>query len=218
MVVFTRLCFYRSLMCFVFLYFTVPGVQAVTVLTLPGSFEPPGIIGTFPDTSEFSWIKQRFPTSTGYFSWNFGGGTDGGMIFDQSQAFGEMTDVFIMFNQRAGFYSVNDGLSIDPDNTIDMSNLRMRQANNIIDVGSGSGYETLVPYFVDFSLRADNQNGWSIDVNGMYHLFYNTRGTCIDCELTIHMYGSVVPVPAAIWLFASGLLGLASFARRRYMA
>ena len=28
-------------------------------------------------------------------------------------------------------------------------------------------------------------------------------------------YGTVVPVPAAIWLFASGLLGLTGFARRR---
>ncbi|VAW68718.1 hypothetical protein MNBD_GAMMA09-1863 [hydrothermal vent metagenome] len=215
MLAFTRLCFYKSVFLVGLFYFSVSGAYAVTMLTIPGSFSPPGISGTFPDTAEFSWIKHRFPSNAGYFSWNFGGGTDGGIIFDQPQAFREMTDVFVMFNQPAGFFSINSGLSIGPDKTIDMSNLRMTQGGNIIDIGSGSGFDTLVPYFDDFSLRSPDQNGWSMDVSGAYHLFYNTRGTCAGCEMTIHLYGSaVVPVPAALWLFGSGLLGLAGFVRR----
>lgn len=190
--------------------------QAISMLTLPGSFEPPGIIGTFSDTSEFSWIKHRFPANEGYFSWNFGGGSEGGVIFGESQLYTEMTDVFVMFNQGTGFYSVNDGISIGLNNTIDMSNLRMRHAGIVIDIGSGSGYDTLVPYLDDISLLGVNQNGWSMDGTGSYHLFYNTRGTCIDCEMTIHLYGSaVVPVPASVWLFASGLIGLAGFTHKK---
>ncbi len=213
MFVFTRVCCLKKLIWIIFFCINVPSAYAVTMLTLPGSFSPPGIIGTFSDTAEFSWIKHRFPNA-GYFSWNFGGGTDGGVIFDQAQPFTQMTDVFTMFNQPAGFFSVNSGLSIASDLTIDMSNLRMKQAGIVIDVGDGSGFDTFVPYFEDFSLRGIDQNGWTINSAGAYHLFYNTRGICDGCEMTIHLYGSAVPVPAAIWLFGSGLLGLMGIARR----
>lgn len=201
---------------FIGICFSVFSVSAANIssLLLPGQFQPPGIVGTFPNTAEFSWIKHRSPDNTTYFSWNFGGGTDGGIIFDQSQVFTEMTDVFIMFNQRAGFFSVNNGLSIAADKTIDMSNLRMQQAGNIYDVGSGSGYDTLVPYVDDTLLLAEGQNGWSIGANGAFHLFYNTRGICDGCEMTVHLYGTtVVPVPAAIWLFISGIVGFSGFFR-----
>lgn len=189
-------------------------VQAVTMLTLPGSFQPPGIIGTFANDSQFSWIKHRFPAND-YFSWRFGGGTDGGVIFDQPQEYTSMTDVFTMFNQPAGFYSVANGLTIDSNNTIDMSNIRMRHAGDVIDIGSGSGFDTLVPFLTDISLLGAGDNGWSIDTDGAYHLFYNTSGICVDCEMTIHFYGAAVPVPAAVWLFGSGLIGFVAIASRR---
>lgn len=208
--------FKKQLFLSIALYFSIFSASAagIDTLTIPGEFQPPGIVGTFPNDAEFSWIKHRSPTNTTYFSWNFGGGTDGGIVFDQPQAFKEMTDVFIMFNQPAGFYSVNGGLFIDAGQTIDMSNLRMRQAGNDIDVGSGSGYNTLVPLVDDALLLAEGQNGWSVDANGTYHLFYNTRGICVDCEMTVHLYGtavSAVPLPASVWLFGSGLIGLFGF-------
>lgn len=185
------------------------------MLTLPGSFQPPGISGTFSDTAEFSWIKHRFPAND-YFSWNFGGGTDGGIIFNQSQNYRSMTDVITMFNQPTGFYSVNSGLTIDSNNTIDMSSLRMRHAGDVIDIGSGSGFDALIPYLQDISLLVAGNNGWSIDSGGAYHLFYNTKGTCVGCEMTIHLYGmAAVPVPAAIWFFGSGLFGFVGMALRR---
>jgi len=192
-------------------------VNAVSMLTLPGSFQPPGIDGTFSDDAEFSWIKHRFTSQNSYFSWRFGGGTDGGVIFDQSQAYTEMTDVMTMFNNPAGFYSVGNGLSIDQNNTINMSNLRMSHSGIIYDVGSGSGFDAFIPYVDDLSSLLERENGWSI-TNGNYHLFYNTRGICADCEMTIHMYGaavSSVPVPASIWLIGSGLISLFGFVKRR---
>lgn len=206
----------KSLVCLGLLYISPVNASTFSKLTLPGSFQPPGISGTFSNTAQFSWIKHRFPTNTNYFSWNFGGGTDGGVIFGQPQSFGALTDIFIMFNQPAAFYSVGNGLSIDINNTIDMSNLRMKQAGNIIDVGSGSGFNTLVPYVADLSLLAAGENGWSINSAGAYHLFYNTRGTCLDCEMTVHLYGkAVVPIPATVWLFGSGLLMLTGLMHRR---
>lgn len=41
-----------------------------------------------------------------------------------------------------------------------------------------------------------------------------TRGLCSGVPSFVGAY-SVVPVPAAVWLFGSGLLGLAGFARKR---
>ena len=209
--------FSHKVFLFALLCFTSMSSSAahISMLTLPGQFQPPGIVGTFPDDAQFSWIKHRHPSNTTYFSWNFGGGTDGGIIFNQPQAYTEMTDTFIMFNQQTGFFSVNGGLSIGADETIDMANLRMWQSGNIIDIGSGSGFDTLVPYYDDISLLADGMNGWSMNADGSYHLFYNTRGVCDGCEMTVHLYGSVVPIPAAVWLFLSGLLGLFGIMRNR---
>lgn len=55
---------------------------------------------------------------------------------------------------------------------------------------SGSGFDTLVPYVYDALVFGDGQNGWSIDDNGMFHLFYNTWGvyravTCSSCCMVI---------------------------------
>jgi hypothetical protein len=36
-----------------------------------------------------------------------------------------------------------------------------------------------------------------------------------DWKLTITTSGAVVPLPAAVWLFGSGILGLVGVARRR---
>jgi len=202
-------CRFKKIMAVALFSFMSFSANAITMLTLPGEYQPPGIVGAFPDDADFSWIKHRYPEGAGYHSWNFGGGKDGGVIFGQPQAFTEMTDVFTMFNQPTGFYSVGSGLSIDLNNRIDMSNLRMWHAAEITDVGSGSGFDTFVPYLTDITLLGAGENGWSIDSSGAYHLFYNTAGICAGCEMTIHLYGTaVVPVPAAIWLFGSGVVGL----------
>jgi len=68
--------------------------------------------------------------------------------------------------------------------------LRMYQSGRITDIGSGSGYSTLVPLVSDISTLGDRENGWTVDSSGTYRLVYNTRGTCPDCEMTILLYGS----------------------------
>lgn len=58
---------------------------------------------------------------------------------------------------------------------------------------------------------AYNNNIYSININtGAYNLV--SSGAFTDIR---GMEFSVVPVPAAVWLFGSGLLGLAGFARRK---
>lgn len=200
------------------LFFIFIGQAKSATLTIPGEFTPPGIVGGYPTNAGFSWISHQFPDNEEYFSWKLGGGSDGGIIFDQSQAFTEMTDTTIMFNQPTGFFSVNSGISIDQNMTIDMSNLRLFHGGDIFDVGSGagSGFDALIPLINDINSLAANQNGWAIDEFGNYELFYNTRGICDGCTMQVYLTGtSVVPVPAAVWLFCSGLLGLLAVARRK---
>jgi len=58
---------------------------------------------------------------------------------------------------------------------------------------------------------------WSISDN---RAFFNTTSSLWEASPTIHMFSvdatvSSVPVPAAAWLFGSGLLGLVGVARRK---
>jgi len=185
--------------------FCLNTAHAISILTLPGSFESPGILDTFPEYSNYSWLSHRQSSDHRYFSWRFGGGSDGGVIFNQLQEYTEMTDTFVMFNQNTGLFSVNDGIQINDDYSIDMANLRMWQSSQIYDLGDASEFETLIPFFDDLSIRLDGQNGWSITGNE-YHLFYNTRGICDTCEMVIHLHGmTVVPIPSSILLFLSGV-------------
>jgi len=198
------------------LFFIFIGQAKSATLTIPGEFTPPGIIGGYPTNAGFSWISHQFPDSEEYFSWKLGGGSDGGIIFDQSQAFTAMTDSTIMFNQPTGFFSVNNGISLDENMTIDMSNLRLFHGGSIFDIGADSGFDAFIPLINDINTLTANQNGWAIDKFGNYELFYNTRGICDGCTMQVYLTGtSVVPVPAAIWLFGSGLIGLLGFARRK---
>lgn len=52
---------------------------------------------------------------------------------------------------------------------------------------------------------------FTLDVAGGYGYFVFTNGL----STPTYIQPSVVPVPAAVWLFGSGLLGLVGFARRR---
>jgi hypothetical protein len=75
--------------------------------------------------------------------------------------------------------------------------------------GSNLGFSGLIPYDIDnaqglqTSLRSTSNGNWSI---GQDNISYGIR-----------VYGetSVVPVPAAVWLFGSGLLGLIGFTRKK---
>ncbi len=190
--------------------------QSITQLTITGDDSLPGNVGDYPITSTFSWMSHLFPSNTTPFSWTLGPGSDGGVVFDRPQNPGAMMGIRLMFNQPTTFYSVGSGLSIDNSNVIDMANLRMKQSSTIIDVGSGSGFDTLGPRVSDISLLLPGANGWSLNQDGTYFLIYNTRGTCDTCNLTLHLYGTaLVPIPPALLLFLSGSFLFGNFGMKR---
>lgn len=56
---------------------------------------------------------------------------------------------------------------------------------------------------------------WSSTANGVTVTITNSSLTLNDMNLVLRGNSTVVPVPAAVWLFGSGLLGLIGVARRR---
>ena len=199
----------QYVLLFVTLLFTSYQARAQTIsyLTVVGDDSLPGIVGEYAYDSDFSWMSHRFPDNTTRFSWTLGPGAEGGATIGSGQQPGQMTDFRLMFNQETSIYADGSGLQIGDHQVIDMSSLRMWQSGNIYDLGSGSGFDTLVPLVIDINSLSGYQNGWSMNSDGTYDLIYNTRGTCTGCDLRIHLTGvTLVPLPSSIWFMLSGLL------------
>ncbi len=199
-----------------FLWAPMAAAQTVTGLTIEGTTAP-GIVGEYALKSDFSWLHHLI-SPPGH-SWMFGPGSMGGIVFGAEQMMGQMGGWYTMYNQPAVLFSAAGGISIDANNIIDMSNLRLSQAGIVIDLGAGSGYDTFVPLVSDLSLLAAGVNGWMINPDGTYYLVYHTAGLGPTTTSTVHLYGSVLaaPLPGALLLFVSGIAGLMTIgAGRRF--
>ena len=73
-------------------------------------------------------------------------------------------------------------------------------------VETGLGYISRNGYIVDYG---DYGTPDSVDYNGI------TRPDIAHVNALLYKGGAVVPVPAAVWLFGSGLIGLIGIARRK---
>lgn len=71
---------------------------------------------------------------------------------------------------------------------------------------TGGGYTTSLFFFLD-------TNATSYDKSGQFDMLCADTG-CIS-QLYSTFAPSAVPIPAAIWLFGSGLIGMIGFARRK---
>ena len=60
-----------------------------------------------------------------------------------------------------------------------------------------------------------NVQGWDSSGNAIVEEIFGFRTTCIDASCTFTREVSPIPVPAAIWLFGSALLGLAGYSWQR---
>lgn len=164
--------------------------QDISYLPVDGDDTLPGIVGFYEPTSLFSWMHNIFPENTSGHSWTLEPGTDGGFSFGWAQSPGELTNFRAMYNVPTSFFSVNNGITVDEADNIDMSNLRMWRASVVTDVGAGSGYDTLVPRVASIQALSAETNGWVLNPDDTYHIIYHTRGTCVDCRLILHFYGA----------------------------
>lgn len=175
--------------------------QDIASLTIMGTYDG-GIVGTYPATSLFSWITNTLMYG-GKHSWTYGPGADGGVLFGVPQEYtyvppddrlSGVSSWFVMYNNDAVLFSVNNGITIDSASTIDMANLRMLWGPYTMNYGSGAGTSTLIPLVPDVATLGPEESGWMINPDGSYHLIYQAgSGTCgTACATTIHFYGKVV--------------------------
>lgn len=138
---------------------------------------------------------------------------DAGIVLGSNQPYNNVgsniTDAWSFFGKEGTNFSTGS-ISATSDTEIDMSGWRMVWDNSS-EINLGSGLFASIScgtcnvgdtYLLDyFSLIPEN------DLSGLGGLSYE-----------LHLEGvitSVVPIPASIWLFGSGLIGVFSFLRRK---
>ncbi|VAW68716.1 hypothetical protein MNBD_GAMMA09-1861 [hydrothermal vent metagenome] len=86
-----------------------------------------------------------------------------------------------------------------------------------ISLGSGAWQTGFIDGVAQITCAADCRNGDSYTLD--YSATFSNSCACgfENAPYTLHLEGTIssVPIPAAVWLFGSGLLGLAGVARRR---
>lgn len=184
----------------------------INLLTIEGVIGP-GDVGSYPVDSGFSWIDHRYPDADASHIWQLAAGTDGGVLPGQAQpGKGALTEVRPMYNINSWLYTVDSGITFNPDDSIDFGNLRMKWGTTILNLGMAPGFDPLVPLVSDISLLTNAGNGYVVHGDGSYDLIYRSAGLCEGCELTVHFHGiaSSVPEPGISWLWLFGL-ALVSF-------
>ena len=139
-------------------------------------------------------------------------GTDGGINLGATQGVGAIDSPWSFFN-AIGNHTQAGTLSVSGANTINMTGWNVFWNGGNIDMGTGA----------DAVVACNDGNACA--AGSAYTLDYNAvvpSGGFAGVAYLLHLEGvvgtgavSAVPVPAAVWLFGSGLLGLVGVARRK---
>ena len=194
----------RNLLVMYMLVCSSASAHDYTGLTIDGAYMPSDV-GTFPLTTDYSWLWYEF-LGGARFSWFYGPGTDGGVIFNKSQSHppydqggagtlyhdpGEMTGEFLFLNEPSVLYNANTGITIDDTNTIDMRNLRLFRGTVEDDIGASMEGNSLVPPVADISSLTEGESGWQVYPDGSYDLFFYT--SWLGQPMGIHFTGQTIP-------------------------
>ena len=183
-------------------------------------------MGTYPD----SCIVAATPTGN-YFAMDNDGsgiwedaervgidaGVDGGILLGQDQILGGIDSEWGFFG-APGYHFQNSSLSISSDNgmgdvTLSMSGWTVNWNGG--DINMGEGADAIVTCGADCGVG----DTFTLDYNAVV-----PSGGFEGVAYLLHLSGTIgtgtvaasdVPVPAAVWLFGSGLLGLVGVARRK---
>jgi len=181
-------------------------------------------LGTYPDACVVAAIP-----SANYFAMDNDGSGEwenservgieagtGGINLAAASPAGQIDSVWNFFGGD-GWHTTKNALSITSDNGAGNVTLGMAGWNvfwNGGDIDMGQGADAIVTCGVDCA----DGDSFTLDYNAVV-----PSGAFIGVAYVLHLSGTVggpsaIPVPAAVWLFGSGLLGLVGVARRRKVA
>ena len=146
-------------------------------------------------------------------------GSDGGIVLGETQSFGEIEQPWLFLGISSSYYTtspivvVNDlGLTKE----LDFSGWMFNRSGFLFPLGgqTGSGDTGLASITCETVLCASGEL-FTLDYSAHLPADFDTGYEGMLHEL--HLVGTIssVPVPAAVWLFGSGLVGLVGFARRK---
>lgn len=121
-----------------------------------------------------------------------------------------------MFDSSVASFTLNDALFIDTPSTVKVS----QAINGDFQAINSSLNSITLGLTKDFVLAITNDNGisWNSDSGyvdmgaNAFSVKFNNGDNSV---LTVDIQPNPVPVPAAVWLFGTGLMGLVGVARRR---
>ena len=144
-------------------------------------------------------------------------GTDGGIILGKDQSALGLIDTTWDFFGSPGNHTQAGTLTIASDDgngnvTIDMTGWTVMWGTPQTAINMGTGAAAVLTCGVD----CGDGDSFTLDYTAIV-----PDGGFAGTPYQLHMSGtisSIIPVPAAVWLFGSGLLGLVGVARRRKVA
>ena len=156
-------------------------------------------------------------------------GTDGGLILDSTQAIGEIDANWDFFSNTGNHYSkANTSISNVGANSFDvsMSGWTVNWAGGDIDMSGDNANFSGDTGIASVTCAVDCSDGDAYTLDFLSHTPKDGGGTSFKGVFyAFHMEGVIdaadvqppepIPVPAAVWLFGSGLLGLVGVARRK---
>jgi hypothetical protein len=201
-------------------------------------------VGSAPNLQCATGSCFSMEVAPGFKVWtDFGAGTDGGFVVGKDQISGgqelapssvnttpgQITNAWLFFSNYGTFYTSPEGGSNIFDDTscagAACTGKTVLNAFNVawnggsIPMGSAAGCtlqsctadQTAGIFISNYQIDMTTKK-WSLDYSQVV-----PTGSYMGVKFGAHMSGTVqaVPLPAAVWLFGSGLVGLAAVARRK---
>mgnify|MGYP003572549889 CR=1 FL=1 len=175
---------------------------------------PPGcVVATIPAANYFAMDNDGSGSWENSERVGITAGTDGGITLGATQAIGGIDSSWGFFGSTGWHHTPVAGVAVATDDgagnaTLDMTGWTVNWNGGNIDMGQGA----------DAVLTCGN----TCEAGDTFVMDYNAvvpTGGFSGVAYQLHLSGTIgtsaVPVPAAVWLFGSGLLGLVGVARRR---